>query len=224
MQVITHSIDSRNFSAFFPCIFDAFSCQLIKLSDLYWAVFFLLFPIISVRTAVIVVCFICPICLSLRDNAACCIPLRDLRNLRENIHVRVLKLYYTNETPISLADYANDRRRNPKQQKQQQPSPACLSLRYNAALAAFLCVICAICGRIYIQTYSINIHRRNPNKSPADAADNAEKDNYHIVECCSCLYNKSLREHACCSLLVLCHFLALSFLARSLFVLCSFLM
>jgi hypothetical protein len=69
----------------------------------------------------------------------------------------------------------------------------------------------------------------------ADAADNAEKDSYHIVECCSCLYNKSVREHACCSLLILCHFLilssfflcsflALSFLARSLFVLCSFLM
>ena len=31
-----------------------------------------------------------PICLSLRDNAACCVPLRDLRNLRENIHARVL--------------------------------------------------------------------------------------------------------------------------------------
>ena len=31
----------------------------------------------------------------------------------------------------------------------------------------------------------------------ADAADNAEKDSYHIVECCSCLYNKSVREHAC---------------------------
>ena len=32
-------------------------------------------------------------------------------------------------------------------------------------LAAFLCVICAICGRIHIQTYSINIHRRNPSIS-----------------------------------------------------------
>jgi hypothetical protein len=31
-----------------------------------------------------------PICLSLRDNAACCIRLRHLRNLRENIHIRVL--------------------------------------------------------------------------------------------------------------------------------------
>ena len=28
--------------------------------------------------------------------------------------------------------------------------------------AAFLWVICAICGRIYIQTYSINIHKRTP--------------------------------------------------------------
>ena len=67
----------------------AFSCELIKLSDLYWAVF-PLFPIISVRTAVIVVCFICPNCLSLRDNAACCIPLRHLRDLRENIHPNLL--------------------------------------------------------------------------------------------------------------------------------------
>ena len=52
----------------------------------------------------------------------------------------------------------------------------------------------------------------------ADAADNAEKDSYHIVECCSCLYNKSVREHAC-SFLVLSlpfpySFLVLSFLAR----------
>ena len=31
-------------------------------------------------------------CLSLRDNAACCIPLRNLRYLRENNHIRVLKL------------------------------------------------------------------------------------------------------------------------------------
>jgi len=29
-------------------------------------------------------------CLSLRNNAACCIPLRNLRDLRENNHVRVL--------------------------------------------------------------------------------------------------------------------------------------
>ena len=33
-------------------------------------------------------------------------------------------------------------------------------------LAAFLCVICAICGRINTQAYSINIHKRNPRSLP----------------------------------------------------------
>ena len=41
--------------------------------------------------------------------------------------------------------------------------------------AAFLCVICAICGRIHIQTYSIYIvHIKTP-ISPADLADYADK-------------------------------------------------
>ena len=51
-----------------------------------------------------------PTCLSLRNNAACCIPLRDLRNLRENIHVRVLNLYCSNETPMYPADLEDLRR------------------------------------------------------------------------------------------------------------------
>ena len=106
------------FLPFFPCIFDAFSCELIKLSDLYWAVF-PLFPIISVRTAVIVVCFICTNCLSLRDNAACCIPLRYLRNLRENIHIRVLNLYCTNETPEVSRRSRRFTQTKPKTTKQQ---------------------------------------------------------------------------------------------------------
>ena len=55
----------------------------------------------------------------------------------------------------------------------------------------------------------------------ADAADNAEKDSYHIVECCSCLYNKSVREHAC-SFLVLSLPFPYSFLALSLLFPCSF--
>ena len=46
-------------------------------------------------------------CLYLRDNAACCIPLRNQRYLRENNHMRVLKLYCTNETPMSPADLAD---------------------------------------------------------------------------------------------------------------------
>ena len=50
-----------------------------------------------------------PICLSLRDNAACCIPLRDLRYLRENIHIRVLKQSpkKNNKSPADLADCAD---------------------------------------------------------------------------------------------------------------------
>ncbi len=55
-----------------------------------------------------------PICLSLRDNAACCIPLRDLRNLRENIHARILNLS-SKKPHVSPADLADLRRRNPKQ-------------------------------------------------------------------------------------------------------------
>ena len=49
----------------------------------------------------------------------------------------------------------------------------------------------------------------------------AEKDSYHIVECCSCLYNKSVREHAC-SFLVLSLPFPYSFLALSLLFPCSF--
>ena len=102
-------------------------------------------------------------------------------------------------------------------------NPDCLSLRYNAACCIPLCVICAICGRINIQLTQ-SIYTNETPISPADPADNAEKDSYHIVECCSCLYNKSVREHACCSLLILCHFLILSLLFLSLLFLCSFLM
>ncbi len=41
------------------------------------------------------------ICLSLRDNAACCIPLRDLRYLREN-NTQEYSINLHNEPPISL--------------------------------------------------------------------------------------------------------------------------
>ena len=39
-------------------------------------------------------------CLSLRNNAACCIPLRDLRDLRENNHISILNL--STKTPQRL--------------------------------------------------------------------------------------------------------------------------
>ena len=42
-----------------------------------------------------------PNCLSLRDNAACCIPLRHLRYLRENIHPNLLN-QYTQKKPQYL--------------------------------------------------------------------------------------------------------------------------
>ena len=48
-----------------------------------------------------------PICLSLRNNAACCIRLRNLRNLWENIRKRTQSIC-TNEIPISPADLADD--------------------------------------------------------------------------------------------------------------------
>ena len=52
-------------------------------------------------------------CLSLRDNAACCIPLRNQRYLRENIHIR--GLYQLTKIP------------------QETLTTNCLSLRNNAA-------------------------------------------------------------------------------------------
>ncbi len=54
-------------------------------------------------------------CLSLRYDAACCIPLRDLRHLRENIHMRVLNQYTQKKTQclpqISLI-YADETQNN----------------------------------------------------------------------------------------------------------------
>ncbi len=120
------------------------------------------------RTAVIVVCFICPNCLSLRDNAACCIPLRDLRNLRENKHASVLNQSTQKKPqclPLISQIYAD-------KQQNRKTSPNCLSsLRNNAACCIPLCVICVICGRIFTQEDSIYIAQMNPKYSPADLAD-----------------------------------------------------
>ena len=67
-------------------------------------------------------------CLSLRDNAACCIPLRHLRYLRENIHIRVLNLSAQRNPNVS---------RRSRWLRRQNPittlTTNCLSLRYNAA-------------------------------------------------------------------------------------------
>ena len=53
-------------------------------------------------------------CLSLRYNAACCIPLRNLRYLRENTRKRTQTIR-TDETPMSPADHADLRRQTTKQ-------------------------------------------------------------------------------------------------------------
>ena len=68
--------------------------------------------------------------------------LRDLRYLRENIHASVLNLHCTKKPHVSPADFADSRRQNPKPHKT-------VFLCEIMQLAAFLCVICAICGRIH---------------------------------------------------------------------------
>ena len=59
-------------------------------------------------------------CLSLRNNAACCIPLRDLRNLRENNHARVLN-QSTQTKPQCLPLISQMTQTNPKTTKRQKP-------------------------------------------------------------------------------------------------------
>ena len=100
---------------------------------------------------------------------------------------------------MSLADHADNRRRTTKTTIISPPSQT-VFLCVIMQLAAFLCVICAICGRITRKsTLSIakeetpmsladlaDLRRQKTVRSnvsaKADAADNAEKDSYHIVE------------------------------------------
>ena len=70
------------------------------------------------------------ICLSLRNNTACCIPLRHLRNLRENKHVRAL-----NRNPKVSRRFTQTKPQPPKTH-QLQPvflceiiQPCCIRLR-----------------------------------------------------------------------------------------------
>ena len=61
-------------------------------------------------------------------------------------------------------------------------------------LAAFLCVICVICGRINTQAYSINPHRRNPKCLSLIYADKTQ-NNKTALTSPICL---SLRNNAAC--------------------------
>ena len=81
-----------------------------------------------------------PTCLSLRDNAACCIPLRHLRNLREN-NTQEDSIYLHRRNPnISPADLADLRRQNHKTALTSPPhqpvflceimQPRCIRLRH----------------------------------------------------------------------------------------------
>ena len=79
-----------------------------------------------------------PICLSLRNNAACCIRLRHLRYLREN-NTQEYSMYLHKETPVSPADLADLRRQNPKQQNSlnlKQPVFLCVIMQLAAFLSA----------------------------------------------------------------------------------------
>ena len=70
-----------------------------------------------------------PTCLSLRNNTACCIPLRNLRYLRENIHIRVLNLSSKKPQCLSQITQTPHKTTNPKTTQ----TPTCLSLRNNTA-------------------------------------------------------------------------------------------
>ncbi len=75
----------------------------------------------------------------------------------------------TEETQKSPADYADNRRQTPnnKTSPPSQPVFLCEIMQH----AAFVCVICAICGRITCnRTQSISTEETQ--KSPADYADN----------------------------------------------------
>ncbi len=69
--------------------------------------------------------------------------------------------------------------------------------------AAFLCVICAICGRIFTREYSINPHKRNPRSLPQIIADKTQnnnnyKNNYKRMNLTTNPACLSLRNNAAC--------------------------
>src|SRR5574344_1881723 len=93
-------------------------------------------------------------CLSLRDNAACCIPLRNQRYLRENIHIR--GLYQLTKIP------------------QETLTTNCLSLRNNTACCIPLRHLRHLRENIHIRVLNLYCTNETP-MSPADLADDADK-------------------------------------------------
>ena len=107
-----------------------------------------------------------PICLSLRYNAACCIRLRHLRDLREN-NTQEYSIYIAQMKPQCLSQIIADTPQN----FNNLTSPS-LTVFLCAIMqpAAFLCVICAICGRI-TRKRSQSIRTNETPMSLADLAD-----------------------------------------------------
>ena len=101
----------------------------------------------------------------------CCIPLRDLRYLRENNHISVLNLVHK-ETPISLPlislIYAD--------KDKTTLTTRCCSLRYNAALLHSSAGSALSAGE-YSHKSTQAIGKEETSMSPADLADCAEKYN-----------------------------------------------
>ena len=109
-----------------------------------------------------------PTCLSLRNNAACCIPLCVICAICGRIHARVLKLF-PQMKPQSLPQisqiYADKTPKQQQLQQLQQPQTTCLSLRDNAACCIPLRHLRYL-RENNTQEYSINLHKNN--KSHAD--------------------------------------------------------
>ena len=76
----------------------------------------------------------------------CCIPLRHLRDLREN-NTQEYSINCTNENPMYPADLADLRRQTTKHRTTIITQSVFLCVIMQPA--AFLCVICVICGRIH---------------------------------------------------------------------------
>jgi hypothetical protein len=100
----------------------------------------------------------------------CCIPLRDLRNLREN-NTQEYSINPHKRNPKVSRRSRRFTQTNPKQQNSlnlQQPVFLCEIMQ----LAAFVCVICVICGRITRKNTQSILHT---NETPMSHADHADK-------------------------------------------------
>jgi hypothetical protein len=105
-----------------------------------------------------------PTCLSLRNNAACCIPLCVICVICGRIFTQEYSIYIAQmKTQKSPADLADLRRQNPKQQNS-LTSRNCLSLRYNAACCIPLRHLRYLRENIHMRVLNVSA-QGNPNVS-----------------------------------------------------------